>query len=282
MRLMTLTLLIATAPAWAFKSPIPRGKTIADLSGQQLRQTLTDHHLGGGWDEASLNKVIRLLGVRLHESTERLSAHERFIHYNRALDSLTRLPLALVERMKSRGKPLNLVAGVLTDHPAMAPMRGKTPRGWPEGRTWEEVPGAATHQGAVIVVDSQFAGHGAANLILHEIGHTVDYYHGRGRLSESQKFKRLHEATPFSQLYSSSYTQHREENFAELFALYFQDRSSRENLRRQFPEAHTYLAEMFPDAPHTTPARAPRDPGLRLPSLGEIGSWFTQQTGSNE
>lgn len=274
MRLTTLALLIATAPVWAFKSPIPRGESIADLSDQQLRQTLTDHHLGGGWDEASLNKVIRLLGVRLHESTTRLSEEERFIHFNRALDSLTRLPLGLVERMKSRGKPLHLVAGPITNHPAMVRMRGQTPRGWAAGRTWEEVPGVATNQGAVIVVDSQFGGHGAANLILHEIGHTVDYYFGGGRLSSRRDFKRLHEATPHARLYRSSYMQHQEENFAELFALYFQDGRSRENLRQQFPGGHAYLAEMFPDTPPAGTAPRPRGAGFRLPTFEEIGGWF--------
>jgi hypothetical protein len=131
-----------------------------------------------------------------------------------------------------------------------------TPRGWDEGETWEGVPGAGAvgSHPTIIAGDSLHQGHGCLDLILHEVGHTVDRFLKNSNLrmdfSSTQMFQNLHRNTPFPQLYGSNggaYTSsNAEENFAEMFSLYFYSMESRRVLEQVYPEGLVYLeSELF-------------------------------------
>jgi hypothetical protein len=59
-------------------------------------------------------------------------------------------------------------------------LRGVRPRSWPEGKTWDTVPGLNDPNNNRVIIATRGGrvpptgdGHGAANLVLHEVGHAI-------------------------------------------------------------------------------------------------------------
>ena len=132
--------------------------------------------------------------------------------------------------------------GSVTD--ARTDLRGVQPRGWPPGKTWDQVPGAFMPDTNEVVVATQAgpngsrqvpptgSSHGSANLVLHEAGHALDYRGGKP--SDSAEFQRAYEADRAAM---PAYLQQpgnagREEAYAETLALYLQDPAE---CRRRYP-----------------------------------------------
>jgi hypothetical protein len=82
--------------------------------------------------------------------------------------------------------------------------RGVRPRGWPEGRTWDSVPGMADPQTKTAIVATKGSanggrtpsptGHGSFNLVGHEFLHAFNFgrnEHGRGTVDRRFRDARL-------------------------------------------------------------------------------------------
>jgi hypothetical protein len=105
-------------------------------------------------------------------------------------------------------------------------LAGVRPRGWPPGQTWDSVPGLfdpsnnrviiATRGGAVPATGD---GHGASNLVIHEVGHAIDH---DTSASETPEFvaARTADAATLSAYESQSGEAGAEETYGESMARY--------------------------------------------------------------
>lgn len=230
------------------------GTQLSVMTEKRVEEILAQYSLGTGWSEATLKRLTPFMGVKTLESFEALPAEVREEALNEVMDIYSRLPVSLITTLRQRNRGIDVVADNVTTHPAMRSYQNVRPRGWAEGRTWSEVPGAGAtgNHGTIIAGNSLHRGHGSVDLILHEVGHTVDrYFKNRGAgmdFSSSRMFTEINTATPFGPLYgpSASYQQsNEEENFAEMFALYFATPETRQHLSETFPEGHRYFETAF-------------------------------------
>ncbi len=160
---------------------------------------------------------------------------------------LEKMPLAQLQQMERNGTKVVAARGSVTD--ARTELRGVQPRGWPPGKTWDQVPGAFMPDTNEVVVATQAgpngtrqvpptgSSHGSANLVLHEAGHALDYRGGKP--SDSAEFQRAYEADRAAM---PTYLQQpgaagREEAWAETLALYLQDPAE---CRRRYPNLSRY------------------------------------------
>jgi hypothetical protein len=223
---------------------------------ERIKALISQYRLGRGWPEATLKKIGEHMGVKVLDSFEALPAEVRTESLNAVIDTYSMLPGELIFTLKKRNSGIDVVADSVVNHPGMMRYRGVRPRNWPEGRTWDEVPGAGA-TGAhptIIAGNSLNRGHGSVDLILHEVGHSVDrYFKNRGGgmdFSTTDMFTTLHAETPFLPLYltetgASYQAANAEENFAEMFALYFTSERTRERLSTEFPQGLDYMRAMF-------------------------------------
>jgi hypothetical protein len=88
----------------------------------------------------------------------------------------SQLPRRVVQQLDAQGCRSTLFSGRLTDVWGYRSLRGVHPRGWPEGKTWDVVPGAGGghRMAADPSRDHKGMGHGTDSLALHELGHVVD------------------------------------------------------------------------------------------------------------
>lgn len=106
------------------------------------------------------------------------------------LDELMQLPTCVLRQLHDQGTTVQVGRGSVTD--CRTDLRGETPRGWPPGSTWDNVPGLfspaqntvtvatrghGTESGAGVPPTGD--GHGSANLVLHEVGHAIDHQAGQ-------------------------------------------------------------------------------------------------------
>ena len=160
---------------------------------------------------------------------------------------LEKMPLAQLQQMERNGTRVVAARGSVTD--ARTELRGVQPRGWPPGKTWDQVPGAFMPDTNEVIVATQEgpnggrqvpptgSSHGSANLVLHEAGHALDYRGGKP--SDSAEFQRAYEADRAAM---PTYLQQpgaagREEAYAETLALYLQDPAE---CRRRYPNLSRY------------------------------------------
>lgn len=152
-----------------------------------------------------------------------------------------------VEKLPKKAKAIldsaeiktDLVAnGGITAHPAHAHLKGVTPRGYPDGYTWDVIPGGGSPgrgHPTVIVANklqshaNKLQSHGSVNLVIHEIAHGVDNAASRHHFSSSPEWRKLHESTDWRSAYECNYP---EEAFAESFAKYYNGGTSRKSLPR--------------------------------------------------
>jgi hypothetical protein len=83
---------------------------------------------------------------------------------------------------------IDIVDGPVTD--VMTELRGVTPRGWPDGTTWDNVPGLHDPSTNRVILGGQGA-HGSGSLAVHETGHALD--HAMGDASDSVEFRQLYD-----------------------------------------------------------------------------------------
>ena len=95
-----------------------------------------------------------------------------------------KLPSALLKLLETSGMKITACRGSVTDH--MTELAGVQPRGWPDGMTWDSVPGCYSpstkqilvatkgHSTGAPEVPKTGDGHGSANLALHEGGHAIN------------------------------------------------------------------------------------------------------------
>jgi hypothetical protein len=154
------------------------GSQLSIMTEKRVEEILGQYSLGGGWSEETLKKLAPFMGVKTFESFDALPIEVREPALNEVMDVYSRLPVDIIVTLRKRNRGIDVVADNVTTHPGMRSYSNTRPRGWGEGRTWSEVPGAGAtaNNGTIIAGNSLHRGHGAVDLILHEVGHTVDRY----------------------------------------------------------------------------------------------------------
>jgi hypothetical protein len=173
---------------------------------------------------------------------------------NRVADLLENLPEQVVAQLDAQGLRSTLFSGRLTDVHGFRQLRGVQPRGWPDGSTWDQVPGVATTRGLAANPnrDRFGAGHGTKSLVLHEIGHVIDgamARPGEGRLSQAQRWLRgpMREARARADVLGTYVTRHPEEWFAEATLRYVRTPQTHASLARWYPDTFRFLGRTLGD-----------------------------------
>lgn len=144
----------------------------------------------------------------------------------------------LAEHFKSgRGRHAGIHIGgrgtYVTDLDGMKNLKGQTPRGWPPGSSWDQVPGLYSPSDRAVIMGDN-VDHGSVSLALHESSHALD--DALGTPSMTRQFKEVHrefeQSVPMSPYFSraGNPTGAESETFAEGFATYtkYKDRTPQE------------------------------------------------------
>jgi hypothetical protein len=172
--------------------------------------------------------------------------------WNAVNKELTKLPPKAQAALQARGRGLELVKnGGITAHPDFEHLKTVHPRGYPKGKTYADVTGAAgvgSDQPIVIVVNKMGEG-GSKNVILHEMAHGVDSGTAPASAakslqhvySNSKEWKEIHKTELWATAYEAKYP---EEAFAESFAKFYDSPESRASLPQSVFE---YIKAIFED-----------------------------------
>ena len=155
------------------------------------------------------------------------------------VEELVKMSIDSLRVLKAKGTKVVVCRGSVTEY--MEKLKGVRPRGWPEGSTWDQVPGLYSPSSNEVViatighesdagahVPNNGEGHGSFNLVLHEAMHGVDDQ--AGKVSNSAEFIKARDAdlpalAPYGYLTQAG-AAGRQETFAEIGARYFGEDSS--------------------------------------------------------
>lgn len=160
--------------------------------------------------------------------------------------SLSKIPYNQLEALKNEKVYIKLFTGKLTDHPSAGHLKGVVPKGYKSGKTWDDVPGMGGGKMVLVKIghSERGKGHGSVNLELHEIAHSIDR-HVYGGLRNSREFLRLwreEKARLFPR--NTYFWKYPEEYFAETFAMFYYNRTSRTTLKMYAPKTYQYIKDL--------------------------------------
>lgn len=119
-----------------------------------------------------------------------------------------------------KGVTVHLGNSPMTELNGNTDMKGQSPRGWPPGVTWDEVPGAFNP--AHNAVSAGKGAHGSASVVLHEYGHAIGHNFG---IDSSPEWQSIHASvhnnlSPYLQQGGPGGFAGRQELWAESFAVH--------------------------------------------------------------
>jgi len=141
---------------------------------------------------------------------------------------------------------VKLVDGPITNEPEYKHLKGVTPRGWEgTGKTWDDVPGVGGNPVIVRIGYSDYnKGHGSINLELHETAHAIDMlvFNSISATMEFQsvwnkEVNNVYKGDPY-------FTNYVEEYFAESFAKYYLNETSKKELKAQTPLTYKFIEDL--------------------------------------
>jgi len=252
---MAIAALALTAPARAER---PHGHAEVTVSKtQQPASTIS----ADNWRRAERGRDLP--NVRIVGSIPQPAA-------NLVASRLAHVPERVVQRTDALGMRATLFSGRMTDVWGARSLRGEHPRGWPEGATWDTVPGSGGRSGFFANPNRELTGrgHGSTSLALHEYGHVVDGAMGGDKQSLSTRpgwkdvaWREYRAANPTDH-YAGSYA---EEWFAESFARYTKSQPSNDELAHAYPETYHFLSRELGPARFDAPKPDAHPPAAASP-----------------
>lgn len=172
-------------------------------------------------------------------------------------NELRKMPIHILQTLQRSGTRIIAAREGVGDY--FKDLQHTTPRGWPPGTTWMDVPGVydpgtkevviATKTGAGgrrIVPTKASGAHGSVSLTIHEVAHAYDHAMGdinatdrafhKARRADLQALRR--ESDYFTQPGAAGL----EESYAESLAMYI---SNPQRMKTGFPNLHTYWSQRF-------------------------------------
>ncbi|WP_342456747.1 anthrax toxin lethal factor-related metalloendopeptidase [Bacillus methanolicus] len=160
---------------------------------------------------------------------------------------LSKLPVSMLEKMKTNGIKIKLIDGPITSLPEFSYLKGQIPRGWEKtNKTWEEVPGIGGAETVAIRIgySDRGKGHGSVNLELHETAHSLDSIVYM-RISATESFKKIWKSESVSLFGEKQYfINYPEEYFAEAFAMYYLNDSTKSELNKKAPLTYAFFENL--------------------------------------
>ncbi|MEQ9502656.1 MAG: hypothetical protein RIT81_37640 [Deltaproteobacteria bacterium] len=154
------------------------------------------------------------------------------------VEQLARMPERVLQQLATANTQVVVVRNSVTE--TRADLRGVRPRGYPPGRTWDNVPGLYdTARNEVIIatrggrVPGTGNGHGTANLVFHEAMHAYDHHTGASN-SAAFRAARTADRSALSGYERQAGAAGREESFAESAARYWEGNGGRPHLDAYF------------------------------------------------
>jgi hypothetical protein len=163
---------------------------------------------------------------------------------------LMKMPVAALQIMNDNGTKVIACRGSITDY--RTDLKGKHPRNWDPGDTWDTVPGVfSSKKNEVVIatighgtpagahVPATNEGHGSHNLTVHESFHAVDLGHGGASRSSDADFNtaRTADIGTLDSYEGAAGTAGQEETYAESAARYF---GGDANDATQHPNLHQF------------------------------------------
>lgn len=168
------------------------------------------------------------------------------IEVKKILDRISRIYPRVLDNLLSRGVKIKLITSNITELPEYEYLKGKIPRGWEgTGKTWDDVPGVSGNPVAIKIGFSERGkGHGSINLELHETAHTIDGYI-LNMISKTKTFEDVWKSDVNSLFPQNSYfMQYPDEYFAETFAMFYLDNSSKYELSLKAPKTFKFFEDL--------------------------------------
>lgn len=105
------------------------------------------------------------------------------------LSDLIRVPAEMYQRLRKRGlKTIEVIDGTVPECAGNSHLKGVSPRGWPEGKTWDQVAGNYNPSKRTVCVGN--GEQGSVSLSLHELAHAIGKllgYNNHPELIEAHK-----------------------------------------------------------------------------------------------
>lgn len=160
----------------------------------------------------------------------------------RMINRIASLPHSLVTKIEQHGIRVKLFTGNLTDNRAARQLSGKTPRGYNNSTTWDDVPGIGGGKVVLVKIGSSEngKGHGSVNLELHELAHSIDRI-VFDNVSQKREFLQAWENEQETLFPGISYFSYPEEYFAETFAMYFLNAGTKDRLKEKAPATYKFF-----------------------------------------
>lgn len=190
-------------------------------------------------NEADLDQFLQ----ENHVTSVNAIAHQYLVQF---AFELKRFPETLLSALAAKGANFRILQGHgVTEDPTWPASETTTF----DGRPWNRVPGAGGNPTRV-VVNRLYQGHGSINLVLHEHGHTLDFY-GVPRndvLSSSPEWKNVMARDRgfmklMNEVCGGYCTRNPTEAFAEAFAIYYSCEKGR-GLLSNSPLAKSFIESL--------------------------------------
>ncbi|CAG9622006.1 anthrax toxin lethal factor-related metalloendopeptidase [Sutcliffiella rhizosphaerae] len=163
------------------------------------------------------------------------------------IQHISNIPTNILNILVQQNVHLYLFNGKLTEIEGFEHLHGLKPRGYSEtGSLWEEVPGIGGSKLVLAKIghSNKGMGHGSINLELHELAHSIDRF-VLGNIRNNNVFLEIWKEEVSVLFPNKSYfNTFPEEYFAEAFAMYYLNESSRFELAKHAPKTYLFFENM--------------------------------------
>lgn len=189
--------------------------------------------------EKDINPYLsEIVDIRLSEETP-----ENVENTNDILERLNKIDGRILENVQTSGVTLILSDLPMTEFDEFSYLKGVIPRGHTD--PWDDIPGLGGFESYVRVGASEPGienNHGDVNLELHEFGHIVDSFLVDGTtISQKDEFQQIHAEEHETMFPNQPYFKYVEEYFAEAFAYYYLNDSTKVVLEARAPKTAAFI-----------------------------------------
>lgn len=189
--------------------------------------------------EKDINPYLsEIVDIRLSEETS-----ENVENTNDILERLNKIDSRILENVQTSGVTLILSDLPMTEFDEFSYLKGVVPRGHTD--PWDDIPGLGGFESYVRVGASEPGienNHGDVNLELHEFGHIVDSFLVDGTtISQKDEFQQIHAEEHEAMFPNQPYFKYVEEYFAETFAYYYLNDSTKVVLEARAPKTAAFI-----------------------------------------
>jgi Pro-Pro endopeptidase len=154
-------------------------------------------------------------------------------------------PMILTKALQ-QNVTIKLFTGKLTDEEGLEHLSGRTPRGYSAKSDWDSVPGMTENNRVYVKIGhSQYGlGHGSVSLELHEFAHAADR-NVFSNIRSNPFYLNIWKQEAGLLFSGKTYFQRfPEEYFAEIFAMYYLNEKTKDELRQKAPLSYRFISKL--------------------------------------